>query len=192
MGCPSPLVLLHVIFLLWLTFSRNEATSIHPYRWAYPFLMLRSKLSQTSIPRQHPHIPVQDFLRKVLIRIQNPTQQSNGLSLTLSYQRTLIPAQHHSHLIKRTAEVPRNWCALPQHSSLSPSRCESTPFHIIFTDLQCVNPGDTLRTPVPKQATAAEIKYSSYLLIKHAAHPAHKASLLPAWREPLFWISSFS
>lgn len=142
MGCPSPLVLLRVIFLLGLTFSHNEAASIHPYRWAYPFLLLHSKLSQTSILRQHLHIPVQDFLSRVLIHIQNPAQQSNGLSLTLSYQRTLIPAQHHSHLIKQTAGVPRNCCVLPQHSSLSLSPCESTPFHIIFTDLQCVNLGD--------------------------------------------------
>lgn len=92
--CPS-----HLSSSLQLLFSSNEAAHIHPYGLMGP----NPSLQQT---QPNIYIPIWDFLKGVLVLIQNPTQQSNGLSLTPSYQRTLIPARRHCHLIRQT-EVPR-------------------------------------------------------------------------------------
>lgn len=80
------------------------------------------------------HIPVWDFL---MVCIQNPAQQSNGLFPTPSYQRTLIPAQHHSHLVKQTAEVPRKLCATPELQLLTTLMWVNTILYYFHGSLVC-------------------------------------------------------
>lgn len=82
-------------------------------------------------------IPIQDFLKRILVLIQNPTQQSNGLSPTPSYQRTLISAQHHCHFIKQTTEVPRKWCPTSEPQFVTTSMWVSAISYYFHRSLVC-------------------------------------------------------
>lgn len=136
-SCP-----LHVIWFLWLIFSANKAPHLHPYGLRAPIPSQHCTASSVKHPGwgSFPGIPVWDFLERVLGLIQNPTQQSNGLSPTPSYQRTSTPAQCHCHLIKQTQRCQES-AVLAQNSNLSPLQSEPVTFPIISTDLQGVNLG---------------------------------------------------
>lgn len=74
---PCPL---HVILFLWLVFRANKAPHIHPSGLRAPIPSLRFTASSAKHPRwgSFSGIPIWDFLERVLVLIQNPTQQSKG------------------------------------------------------------------------------------------------------------------
>lgn len=141
-----------------------------------------SPLCFTANSAKHPYwgsllgIPIRDFFKRVLVLIQNPTQQSNGLSPTPSYQRTLISAQRHCHLIKQTTEVPRKWCRTPELQFVTISARVSAISYYFHRSLVCES-GIWAVNTITKQAEAALIKYFSYSF-KHSTHQIHKTSCI--------------
>lgn len=107
MWCPSPLVLLHVIFLLRLVFSCNEAACIHPYRCANLLVTLCSQLSQTSTLRQPSTHPCMRFPSGMHPK-PSPTKQWAFPHTFISEDLNSSPAS------QQTAEVPRKLCATPE------------------------------------------------------------------------------